>query len=235
MFNHESIVYNWIKRNCKRNKEREVFMNKLSMSGLFTLTEWIARFAYVNLLWICFSVLGLVVFGFFPATVSMFTVIRKWIMGESDIPVFRTFWNTFKKEFLRSNGLGIVLTLLAGLILFDLNYMKVDNGNFLQLIHIPLYLLIFAILLTVLYIFPVYVHYNVKFIQLFKNAFYIMLINPLSNIVMLIGMAATLFVMRVLPGLFLFFGGSITSGIIMVSCYLAFQKLEKKQKEAQSL
>jgi uncharacterized membrane protein YesL len=62
-----------------------------------------------------------------------------------------------------------------------------------------------------------------------------MLINPLSNIVMLIGMAATLFVMRVLPGLFLFFGGSITSGIIMVSCYLAFQKLEKKQKEAQSL
>jgi uncharacterized membrane protein YesL len=210
-------------------------MNKLSMSGLFTLTEWIARFAYVNLLWIGFSVLGLVVFGFFPATVSMFTVIRKWIMGESDIPVFRTFWNTFKKEFLRSNGLGIVLTLLGGLILFDLYYMKVDNGNFLQLTHIPLYLLIFAILLTVLYIFPVYVHYNVKFIQLFKNAFYLMLINPISNFIMLSGVAATIFVMSVIPGLFIFFGGSITAGIITASCYLAFQKIEKKQKEAQSL
>ncbi|MBT2729552.1 YesL family protein [Bacillus sp. ISL-75] len=205
------------------------------MSGLFTLTEWIARFAYVNLLWIGFSVLGLVVFGFCPATVSMFTVIRKWIMGESDIPVFRTFWNAFKKEFLRSNGLGIILVLLAGLIFIDLYYMKIDTSNLLQLSHIPLFLFIFAIIVTVLYIFPVYVHYNVKFVQLFKNAFYIMLINPIANIVMLIGVAAAIFVMRVLPGLFIFFSGSMSAGIIMASCYLAFQKIEKKQKEAQSL
>ncbi|MFL6557407.1 MAG: YesL family protein, partial [Bacillus sp. (in: firmicutes)] len=120
-------------------------MNKLSMQGLFTLTEWITKFAYVNFLWMGFSFLGLVIFGVSPATVAMFTIVRKWIIGEQDIPVFRTFWNTYKAEFLRSNGLGIVFVLLTGLILLDLYYMKVDNSNSFQLTDIPLYLFIFAI------------------------------------------------------------------------------------------
>nr|WP_263324413.1 YesL family protein [Neobacillus sp. Marseille-Q6967] len=208
-------------------------MNKLSMNGLYALTEWITRFAYVNLLWVGFSLMGLVLFGISPATVAMFTVIRKWIMGESDIPVFGTFWDTFKKEFLRSNGLGIVLALLAGIIYIDLYFMKI--GNSLQLTHIPLYLIIFAIIMTVLYIFPVYVHYNVTVVQLFKNSFFIMLVNPVSNIMILIGFVAAIFVMKFLPALLFFFGGSISAGIIMAACYLAFQKIEKKQKEAQTL
>jgi len=210
-------------------------MNKRSMRGLFTLTEWITKFAYVNLLWIGFSLLGLVFLGLSPATVAMFTVMRKWMMGESDIPVFQTFWATFKKEFLRSTGLGIVVALLTGLIFIDLSYMKIDHSNFLQLTHIPLYLLILAIIMTVFYIFPVYVHYNVTFIQLFKNAFFIMLVNPISNLVMLIGVAAAIYVMSVLPGLLFFFGASSTAAIIMAACYLAFQKIEKKQKEAQKV
>jgi uncharacterized membrane protein YesL len=207
-----------------------MIMNKLSMNGLYTLTEWITRFAYVNILWIGFSLLGLVVFGISPATVGMFTIIRKWIMGESDIPVFKTFWDSYKKEFLRSNGVGIVIALFAYIIFIDLNYIKLDT-----FIQIPLYLIIFAIIMTLLYIFPVYVHYNVTFFQLFKNAFFIMMVNPLSSIMMLVGFVALIFVMKFLPALLFFFGGSLSAGIIMSSCYLAFQKIEKKQKEAQAV
>jgi uncharacterized membrane protein YesL len=205
-------------------------MNKLSIGGLYTLTEWITRFAYVNILWIGFSLLGLVVFGISPATVAMFTIIRKWIMGESDIPVFQTFWNSYKKEFLKSNGVGFVLAISVYIIFIDLNYIKLDT-----VIQIPLYLIIFAIIMTILYIFPVYVHYNVTFLQLFKNAFFIMMVNPLSTIMMLIGFVALFFVMKFLPALVFFFGGSLSAGIMMSSCYLAFQKIEKKQKEAQTV
>jgi uncharacterized membrane protein YesL len=208
-------------------------MNKISMNGLYTLTEWITRFAYVNLLWVSFSLLGLVLFGISPATIAMFAVIRKWLMGESDIPVFRTFWDTYKKEFIKGNGLGIVLALLVSIIFIDMRFMKV--GTSLELTHIPLYLIIFTIVMTVMYIFPVYVHYNVKFIQLFKNAFFIMMLNPISNIMMMLGFVSTFFVMRFIPALSIFFGGSISAGIIMASCFLAFQKVEKKQKEAQTL
>ncbi|NYE09399.1 putative membrane protein YesL [Bacillus niacini] len=204
-------------------------MNKLSMSGLYTLTEWITRFAYVNLLWIGFSLLGLVVFGISPATVAMFTIIRKWIMGDNEIPVFQTFWDSYKKEFLRGNRLGLIIALLAYIIFIDLNYIKLDT-----IIQIPLYLIIFAIVMTILYIFPVYVHYNVTFIQLFKNSFFIMMVNPLSSIMMLIGFVALFFVMKFLPALLFFFGGSLSAGIIMSSCYLAFQKIEKKLQKAKA-
>jgi uncharacterized membrane protein YesL len=204
-----------------------MIMNKLSMSGLYTLTEWITRFAYVNLLWIGFSLLGLVVFGISPATVAMFTIIRKWIMGDNDFPVFQTFWNSYKKEFLRGNRLGLIIALLAYIIFIDLNYIKLDT-----IIQIPLYLIIFAIVMTILYIFPVYVHYNVTFFQLFKNSFFIMMVNPLSSIMMLIGFVALFFVMKFLPALSFFFGGSLSAGIIMSSCYLAFQKIEKKLQKA---
>ncbi|MDN3017114.1 YesL family protein [Paenibacillus sp. BSR1-1] len=210
-------------------------MNKLSMKGLYSLTEWITKFAYLNFLWIGFSIIGLVFFGLSPATVAMFTVLRKWMMGQSDIPVFQTFRTAYKKEFLRSNGLGIILALFAGLIFTDLYYMKIDASHLLQLTHIPLYLIIFAIIMSLLYIFPVYVHYNVTFIQLFKNALFIMLINPINNIVMLLGVIAVYFVVKVIPGLLFFFGGSITAGIIMACCYLSFQKIEKKQKGAQTI
>lgn len=199
------------------------------MSGLYTLTEWITRFAYVNLLWIGFSLLGLVVFGISPATVAMFTIIRKWIMGDNEIPVFQTFWDSYKKEFLRGNRLGLIIALLAYIIFIDLNYIKLDT-----IIQIPLYLIIFAIVMTILYIFPVYVHYNVTFIQLFKNSFFIMMVNPLSSIMMLIGFVALFFVMKFLPALLFFFGGSLSAGIIMSSCYLAFQKIEKKLQKAKA-
>ena len=199
------------------------------MSGLYTLTEWITRFAYVNLLWIGFSLLGLVVLGISPATLAMFTIIRKWIMGESEIPVFQTFWNSYKKEFLKGNGLGIVIALLAYIIFIDLSYIKLDT-----IIQIPLYLITFAIAMTILYIFPVYVHYNVTFFQLFKNAFFIMMMNPLASIMMLIGFVALFFVMKFLPALLFFFGGSLSAGIIMSSCYLAFQRIEKKLQKAEA-
>ncbi|WP_026692545.1 YesL family protein [Peribacillus kribbensis] len=209
-------------------------MYKRSMNGLFALTEWITRFAYVNLLWIGFSIIGLVLLGFFPATAAMFTVIRKWMMGERDIPVYKTFLGAYKGEFLRSNGLGFILVLASGLIMADLYFMK-NNTQIASIFHIPLYLFMIAVILTSLYAFPVFVHYNVKSFQIIKNAFFIMLINPIHNIIMLLGLTAIYFIVKTLPGLLFFFGGSIAASIIMSSCYLAFQRVESKKKETLSL
>lgn len=72
---------------------------------LYRTSEWIMRLVYLNLLWIAFSLLGIVLFGFFPATAAMFSVVRKWIMGETDVRVFKEFWQTYRKEFWKSNRL----------------------------------------------------------------------------------------------------------------------------------
>ncbi|MEH7180079.1 YesL family protein [Neobacillus vireti] len=193
-------------------------------------TEWIAKFAYINLLWIGFTLLGLVILGFFPATISLFTIIRKWMLGEGDIPIFRTFWKTYKSEFLRSNGLGLLVAFVSGLIILDLVFMKNLGNDFMSVIQIPLYMFIFAVVMTMLYLIPVYVHYELKLIQIVKNSFLMMLINPLENLVMLSGMAAMFFVVKFVPGLGFFFGGSISAAIIMASGYLAFNKVDKKKQ-----
>ncbi|WP_010677607.1 YesL family protein [Bacillus timonensis] len=191
----------------------------------YAATLWISKFAYINLLWLGFSIVGLVVLGFFPATVAMFAVIRKWLMGVTDIPVFRTFWSTYKAEFLRSNGLGLIIVVVGGLIVLDLVVVK----NF-SAIQIPIYLFMFLVVMTLLYVIPVFVHYELKIVHILKNSLLLMLINPLENLVMIVSLVTVFFVVRYIPGLGFFFGGSLSAAIIMAACFRAFNKMERKKE-----
>jgi uncharacterized membrane protein YesL len=84
------------------------------------------------------------------------------------------------------------------------------------------------------YLFPVYVHYDVKFFETIKNSFLIMLINPISNLIMISGVVAIYFIVITIPGIGFFFGGSMTAMIIMAACYASFSKIEQKKQVTQS-
>lgn len=91
-------------------------MDTTGMTGkLYQACQWISRLAYLNLLWLIFISVGLVIFGVAPSTVAMFTIIRKWIQGEREMPIFSTFIEIFKREFWTSNrlkgGMGPLLKL----------------------------------------------------------------------------------------------------------------------------
>lgn len=62
-----------------------------TVGGIYHISNWIMRLAYVNFLWILFTLAGFIVFGFFPATIATFAVVRKWIFDTTDIPIFTTF------------------------------------------------------------------------------------------------------------------------------------------------
>lgn len=207
-------------------------MNTLA-NRAFAATEWITKFAYINLLWIGFSLAGLIVLGFFPATIAMFTIIRKWLKGETEISIFRTFWTTWKSEFFRSNGLGVLVAVVVGLIVFNLVFVEKSGTGFTSVIQIPIYLFMFAAIMTILYLFPVYVHFELKWFQIVKNSFLMMLISPIENIVMIAGIAAVLFVIRFIPALGFFFGGSLIAAIIMSAAYLVFGKMDRKRRVAE--
>jgi uncharacterized membrane protein YesL len=197
----------------------------------YGVTEWIAKFAYLNLLWIGFSLLGLIVLGVFPSTIAMFAVIRKWLMRETDIPIFRTFWTTYKAEWVRGNGLGLFMAAVGGLIVLNLVFIRNSGSAGISMIQIPLYLFMLAALMTMFYLFPVYVHYELKLVQMIKNSFLMMVISPLENLVMIAGVAAVIFVVRFLPGFGFFFGGSLSAAIIMAAGYVVFNKMAKKQQQ----
>ncbi|KPC99769.1 hypothetical protein LR69_02005 [Geobacillus sp. BCO2] len=81
---------------------------------LYRACEWITRLAYINLLWLVFTVFGLVILGIAPATVALFTIVRKWLLfHDHDVPVLKTFVRTYKGEFWRANRIGLLLMAAA--------------------------------------------------------------------------------------------------------------------------
>src|SRR5690606_4799217 len=107
--------------------ERSPPMNILN-SPIYKGMEWITRFVYLHLLWICFTLLGGIVFGLFPATVTSHAIMRKWLRGEDDFPILQTYWSYYKQDFWKSNTLGIIIVFLISLIVLDFYYiyMKTD-------------------------------------------------------------------------------------------------------------
>lgn len=78
----------------------------------------ILRVAYLNLLWIGFSLLGLGLFGAGPATYAMMKYYDRWLRCQEELPVGRTFWKFYKERFKQSVLVSwIILGVLSILII----------------------------------------------------------------------------------------------------------------------
>ncbi|MBU8791417.1 DUF624 domain-containing protein [Oceanobacillus caeni] len=198
-------------------------------SAIYTILEWITKFAYVNLLWILFTLVGGVIFGFYPSTIAMFAIVRDWLRGNPDLPVFKTFWKYFKRDFIKSNILGILLDLIIILIGLDLFYIKSNNNDLLSFTYIPLFAFMLIFLLFIFYLFPAFVHFQLKIPKLIKNSFLIMLISPLYTFLIVICLVSVYFIMRAIPALFFIFGGTTFAFFTTWLCLYAFDRIQAKQ------
>lgn len=79
------------------------FDNQPILQKLYLLTVWISRLALVNLLWILFTFLGLVVFGLGPSTTAMAVVINRWINGEENFSMLSLFKKIYFNYFIKTN------------------------------------------------------------------------------------------------------------------------------------
>lgn len=199
------------------------------MNALNNALEWFVKMAFLNMLWLIFSALGLVVIGFFPALVATFTIVRKWLVGEVDIPIFKTFWRTYKKEFIRSNILGYVLTIFGVILYVDILIFNASSNTFVNLLSIPLVIITMVYLLTLFYIFPTFVHYEMKLVQVIKNAFLVMILNPFPTIIMLLGTIGITFVSLTFQALVPVLSVSLLSLTLMMPSIRAFNKITEKQ------
>jgi uncharacterized membrane protein YesL len=200
------------------------------MESLNKLLEWISRLAFLNLLWISFSLLGLVIFGFFPATVAMFAVVRKWMLGNDEMSIFKTFWTAYKREFLKSNILGVII-LAIGLILYiDFQFVLHSSNSFVAILYVPFFIITLIAISCVFYIIPIFVHYDMKISQVIKNSFFVMIMNPLSTFYMLIGSFGICFVLSYAPPICILYSGNLLALFIMKPATNAFEKINQKSK-----
>ncbi|MCP3740020.1 YesL family protein [Rossellomorea sp. BNER] len=190
-------------------------------------SEWVTRLVWVNLLWLLFIGAGLGVFGFMPATIALFTITRKWSMGDFDISPWKIFKETFKKEFLRGNLAGVIFIFLGLFIYFDLKVAEMMTGIFSIFLYVFFLFLALVLLFTLIYFFPLYVHYHLSMKDYFKQAFIYSIVSPTTTLLMIAGLFCIGYLIYHLPGLIPFISGVLVAYWIINVCMKRFRRLEE--------
>ncbi len=228
------------------------------MGGFYRLSEWIMRLSVTNVLWLLtsfpfwlmmLSLLNaqnpdqlkqiiillaiLAPFTLFPATSAMFSVARKWVLGDTDVPLLKTFFRSYKHNFKQAMIGGIFYALLFAILIIDYQvYLKQMTG--FQLIAYLFIALMFMLLISLLHFFSLLSHFHMKTIQLLKNALILTIGRPIRSIIMAIGAAAVLFISTRFTFLIPFFFGSIIAVYTFYNFNLVIQKMMLLKEAAET-
>jgi uncharacterized membrane protein YesL len=184
-------------------------------------------------------------FTLFPATSAMFSVARKWILGDTDVPLLKTFFRNYKQNYVQSMAGGIFYALLFAVMIVDFVVYR-DQINGFQILAYLFIALIALLTISLLHFFSLLAHFHMKTLQLLKNALILTIGRPFRSIAMALGTAAVLYlsIPKQLGGMGLtflipFFFGSIIAVYTFYNFNLVMQKmislkesLEAKQAEA---
>jgi uncharacterized membrane protein YesL len=226
------------------------------MGGLYRICEWIMRFSVINILWVLCSipifyflivllhsqtldqfVFTLMIMGvlspftLFPATSAMFAVARKWVMGEEDVPLFKTFFRSYKENYVKSMFGGIIFTFLIVLMIVNYRFYAAQESalQFLSVVFIAFLLVVF---ISMFHFFSIVVHLEMKTLQVVKNAILITLGRPLTSVLITI---TNLFILYIsfyhFTFLIPFFMGSLIAYMTFFHFHRLFLKIKKKQEE----
>jgi uncharacterized membrane protein YesL len=219
------------------------------MGGLYVISEWIMKFSLTNLFWILFNLpiaflflnvlfveqleglfflliplILLMPFLFFPATTAMFAVVRGWIIKDEESgKLFRSYWRYYIENYKRSVITGLILTIIWLIWAVDLYYFL---GN---KIMVTLFIVI-GILLFVFSInhFSITVHYHMKLLPSFKNAFLLTIGSPVLFIAVAVSSCVILYIsLNVFTFLLPFFTGSLIAFLSFSAFYRSYLKLKK--------
>ena len=199
-------------------------------TGFYRIAEWIWRFAYVNLLWLGFTLLGLGFLGIFPATVAVYAVLRKWLTKETEVSIFKVFWATYKQDFLRANILGYILSAFGFVIWYNYQYLGLATGVEHTIILIFWLIAFVLFVLLAVFLFPVYVHYDLPLLKYFKTTILVAVASPLALITVGLSLWIAVQLFYLVPGLIPFYSVSVIGWLIMWATLQAFQRIERKQE-----
>lgn len=229
-------------------------MNGL-MGGLYRICEWIMRFSVTNVLWVLCAIpvfyLGLVMlvsetpdqvvsvmtlmavlspFLLFPSTAAMFTVVRKWVLGDVDVPLVKTFFRGYKENYLQSMVGGIIYTLLFYIMYVNYRfYLNMDNG--LEALSLVFVVLAVVLAVSVFYFFSIMTHLHMKLLQIIKNSLILTIGRPVTSILIALTNVFIIVVSFRWTFLIPFFMGALIAYMTFFHFNRMFVKLQAKQQE----
>jgi uncharacterized membrane protein YesL len=170
---------------------------------LYRFSEWVTRIAGLNLLWLCFNIpiayltvniflvqtadqllvnlitiAFLTPFIFFPSTTALFGVVRKWVLGETDTKLLRSFWKFYKENYVRSMLGGLVIIPIWIILVVDYFYFtNADSPLFYLFLLLSMFILVFTV-----HFFSNTVHFHLKFGATLKNSMILAIGRPAHTI-----------------------------------------------------
>ncbi|MEY8752880.1 YesL family protein [Alkalicoccobacillus gibsonii] len=205
-----------------------MYLNAIS-GPIYTFCVWFYRLAFINLLWILFTILGLGLFGVFPATVALLATLRQ-LINQNDGSIFKTFWTFYKEEFIKSNGVGLCVVLLSLILISNIQFLQTMNTGLSQFFYLATIITACFFLLVVCYFLSLYVEFQAPIKTHLKNAFLLAIYNPVASLTMIFGFFAVYLLITFVSGIGLFFSMSALGLVVLSSAKLAFRKVIRDDK-----
>ncbi|MCD7033685.1 DUF624 domain-containing protein [Metabacillus sp. GX 13764] len=183
-------------------------MNR-AVQGIYIFFEWVMKLAFLNFLWLVFSIGGLLVFGFFPATAALSAIVGKMMDGDEPDSLYKQFYQKFKEEYVQSQLTGWIYTGLCAAVFSILYYILTGTGLVSASLFWPaaagLYMAgaiyLFALFRLIKTGSPHYSYY----------AFFLSLRAPLHTLGFLTSLILVFWLMLYKPVSLLFFSGSVSA------------------------
>jgi uncharacterized membrane protein YesL len=192
-------------------------LNNGLLNKFYSLSTWIYNLAYINILWLTFTLLGGVVLGIFPSTIAMFFIIKRMFLEKSDFSIIKEFTLLYKKEFKKSNLLFFPFILLAIIVAADIRFISSLDFAFNSLLVQLFYVLLFLLAMIFIYSLVVYIYGARGKKEIFKKSFSLLLNNPMTNLYILTWLLLLHFLTMKVAGLSLLFSGSVFSLTVLLT------------------
>ncbi|WP_375102547.1 YesL family protein [Paenibacillus sp. RS8] len=244
---------------------------KGAMGGLYRVTEWITRIAASNILWaLCsapflfFGLMKILMLGtssggvneqltlnwamgilapftVFPASAALFTVVRKWVMGNTDVGTFRTYFQGYKENYLKSMLGGIIYTLMFVIMYVDVTVYMTQMTNF-RIVGILMLVLMIILSVSMFNFFSIVVHYQMSFKQVMTNSILLTIARPIRVFSTLIAAGVLAYIGLRYPALYIICIPTLIAMAAFFNFYATYNKLQlqveqkklKEQEEAEA-
>ncbi|MBC8080628.1 MAG: DUF624 domain-containing protein [Gorillibacterium sp.] len=224
------------------------------MGGFYRISEWIMRLSAINLLWlissfpIVFLFLGLLrspdlstdfikswflmvaivaPFSIVPASAAMFSVARKWVTGDPDVPLWRSYWRGYKENYVQSMLGGIVFLAIAFLLVVNFYFYRGQTGIY-QIVSIVFLMLMVLLVAAFLNFLCVMTHLHMKLFQIVKNSLLMTIGQPFSSISLLVLNGAIVYISFRFSFLAVFFMGSLMAAASFWNFHRSFTKIQTR-------
>ncbi|MDU5109913.1 MAG: YesL family protein [Clostridium sp.] len=132
---------------------------------LYNFLSKVGDLTLLNILWI---ICCIPVFTIGASTTALYYVLMKIEKGE-DPYIFRSFFHSFKENFLQATIVWGIIVLVSAILYFDFYFSSHVQSGVAKLLVIPFILIAFFLLSTTCYVFPV--------MSFFKNSIKKTIIN----------------------------------------------------------